>query len=163
MRYYLDTEFNQMGGSLISLAVVSEEDPGFGLYLHTDCPNPKTWVREHVMPFIHSGAEPIRVGKNGFGKPLAQFLSGDAAPVLVCTWPDDIRHVCQIMKHWPDLIFDHPRFTFELVRVSGGHDQVLGAIPHNAWWDAIVLRHVVTSRLAVPEACDQENQPASSA
>jgi hypothetical protein len=33
-------------------------------------------------------------------------------------------HFCEIMEQWPDLIFGHSSFRFELVRESGGHDQV---------------------------------------
>jgi hypothetical protein len=52
MKYYLDTEFNEFGGELISLALVRED--GESLYLVY--PEPKDgygeWVKDNVVPII---------------------------------------------------------------------------------------------------------------
>lgn len=146
MRYYLDTEFNGMGGALISLALVSEDDIDHSIYLYTDCPNPRPWVRQNVMPHLREGRRPTKVKPNGFGPALARFLADDDAPVAVCNWPDDIRHLCQVLKHHADILVDHPRFGFELLWMPCRPENVPAAIAHNAWWDAVALRQSALAR-----------------
>ena len=55
MRIYIDTEFNEFKGELISMALVAEDGEEFYEVLH--CANPKGWVAEHVMPFLEK--EPV--------------------------------------------------------------------------------------------------------
>ena len=47
MRYYLDCEFNGMGGELLSLALIPETDEAKPLYLTNDMYSEpiQTWVR----------------------------------------------------------------------------------------------------------------------
>lgn len=108
MRYYLDTELNGFGGALISLALVAEDDVGRSIFPFSDCPNPKRWVREHVLPALYAGGNPGKVAKEGYGRPPAAFLRNDADLVIVCNWPDHIRHFCQAMKQSPDMILNIP-------------------------------------------------------
>lgn len=150
MRYYLDTEFNGMGGALISLALVAEEGDR-GIYLATSCPKPKPWIVANVLPVISAGKAPQMVGRTGFGRPLAEFLAYDPDATIVCNWPDDIRHFCQAMKQWPDMIWETQLLRFELVRVGCAHWLVPGAVRHNAWWDAVALRQAV---LAANARCE---------
>jgi hypothetical protein len=70
MRYYLDTELNGFGEALISLALVAEDDVGRSIFPFSDCPNPKRWVREHVLPALYAGGNPGKVAKEGYaGRP----------------------------------------------------------------------------------------------
>jgi hypothetical protein len=48
MNYFLGTEFNGFGGALISLALVREDGAEF--YAATACANPRSWVKENVIP-----------------------------------------------------------------------------------------------------------------
>ena len=54
MRYYLDCEFNGMGGELLSLALVS--DGSRSLYIiRQDLPQDiEPWVANHVLPILHA-------------------------------------------------------------------------------------------------------------
>src|SRR5574343_1488800 len=56
VRMWIDTEFNEYRGELISLALVSED--GREWYGVRFCDAPGWWVREHVMP--HLNQEPRR-------------------------------------------------------------------------------------------------------
>ena len=51
MKFWIDTEFNEYLGDLISMALVSED--GHEWYEALPCANPGSWVAEHVMPIIN--------------------------------------------------------------------------------------------------------------
>ena len=51
MRYFLDTEYNGIGGALLSLALVPEDGEELYLTLKTDEPIVE-WVESHVVPYL---------------------------------------------------------------------------------------------------------------
>ncbi len=53
MNIYLDCEFNEFKGALISMALV--DDNGREWYEVVPCENPGPWVAEHVMPILGRG------------------------------------------------------------------------------------------------------------
>ena len=65
---YIDTEFNEFGGELISMALVT--GTGFEFYEVLECPNPGPWVKENVIPIL--GKEPV--SKEVFQDKLFNFL-----------------------------------------------------------------------------------------
>lgn len=139
MLYFLDTEFNEFGGELISLALASED--GRSLYLATRCERPGSWVAENVIPIIEvPGAKPEWIEANEFGTRVATFLKHDARPVVVADWPDDIRYFCSALITRPGEMVAIPRLTFEIVRVDAYPTSLEGAVQHNALWDALALR-----------------------
>lgn len=144
MRYLLDTEFNEFGGDLISLALVSE-DGERELYLATPCANPGDWVRAHVMPFVRVvDAIPELIAPDLFGRFIAAFLADDPSyPTIIADWPDDIRYFCQALITAPGEMVAIPRLSFELVRVDAYPTELVGAVQHNALWDARALRRKI--------------------
>lgn len=151
MIYFLDTEFNEFGGDLISLALVSA-DGKRELYLATDCDSPGVWVAANVMPIISmSGAHPAVIYSTEFGRHIAHFLRHDSAPVIVADWPDDIRYFCQALITAPGEMVNIPQLTFELRRVDAYPTTLEGAVQHNALWDARALRHCFPSTNATSE------------
>lgn len=142
MRYFLDTEFNEFGGDLISLALVGED--GRELYVATDCPAPGEWVKSNVLPIVKcEGATPVRVGPDEFGRAIASFLRKDHLPVIIADWPDDISYFCKAMITAPGEMVAIPRLLFQMLRVDSYPTNLLGAIQHNALWDARALRCVL--------------------
>lgn len=141
-RYFLDTEFNGMGGGLISLALVSED--GREVYLATKCLTPIPWVKANVMPIIKlDAARPLSVRVDHFCHGIHAFLTGDSDPVVVADWPDDIKYFCQCLIVGPGQMIDIPSVKFELVRVDAYPTTLEGAVQHNALWDARALRHKI--------------------
>lgn len=139
MKYFLDTEFNELGGDLISLALVSET--GREMYLATECKAPKAWVEKYVMPIVTcDGAKPYMCDVSLFGPLSAWYLHSDPDPIIVADWPDDIRYFCQALITGPGEMADIPRLRFELARVDAYPTKLEGAIQHNALWDARALR-----------------------
>lgn len=149
-RYYLDTEFNGMGGDLISLALVA--DDGRELYLATKCYNPVPWVAANVMPIIGlEGAHPFYVKPHQFSEAIQGFLSDSIYPAVIADWPDDIRYFCQCLIIGPGRMINIPSIKMinipsiklELVRVDAYPTTLAGAVQHNALWDARALRHKI--------------------
>lgn len=142
VRYFLDTEFNGMGGDLISLALVCED--GRELYWAKQCLNPVPWVAENVIPIVHCrGASPIMDNPNLIGHAIAMFLQRDAAPSIWVDWPDDIVYFCKTLIVGPGQMVNIPSLTFEMRRVDAYPTDLQGAIQHNALWDARALRHKI--------------------
>lgn len=149
MKYYLDTEFNGFGGELISLALVAE-DGRSGYWVFKDFGLPVAWVADNVLPLIWKipGFEGQKLlwGKEDAAHHVAAFLLGDPAPIIVTDWPADIRYFCELVEFPMGRMA--PIFaplTFELHRVDAYPTSLPGAVQHNAWWDAMALRHLLTT------------------
>lgn len=149
MRYFLDTEFNEFGGDLISIALVRED--GQSLYGVFPCAEPGSWVAENVIPILHDCPVPENLTIKttlGFAKNMAAWLAYDMDPVIVTDWPDDIRYLCQVLITGPGQMVNIGSLRFEMHRVDAYPTAVPGAVQHNAWWDAVALRE----KLSAPRA-----------
>lgn len=156
MRYYLDTEFNGYGGDLISLALVREDGESIYIVVVQKKPgmvfvnggNCDSWVRDNVLPILMTPGQiaPQEAYMDEVGPLVAGFLAGDPAPVVVADWPDDIRYFCEAAITGPGTMIDVPSLSFEVHRVDAYPTDLEGAVQHNAWWDAMALRHLLTER-----------------
>lgn len=143
MRYFLDTEFNGMGGDLISLALVSE-DGKREFYAAIPCYNPIPWVAENVMPLVASpNAIPVLCDKTKIGEFMWHFLKNDYYATIVADWPDDIAYFCKALIIGPGLMINLQSLKFEMIRVDAYPTDLSGAIQHNALWDARALRRKI--------------------
>ena len=127
MRIYIDTEFNEFKGELISMALVAEDGNEFYEVLH--CHNPGDWVAKHVMPFLEK--EPIEL--DVFQTKLQQFLFQYHSVHLIADWPEDIKHFCDALITGPGMCLNHPLITMEIRRDLSSDDS---KVPHNALHDA---------------------------
>lgn len=131
MKIYLDCEFNDFGGELISMAMVTEK--GAIWYESLGCDNPTPWVVEHIMPVIFK----IPTSKKEFHTSLEQFLTSFTIVTIIADWPEDIAHFCKALTfEGPGRCIDIPPMTFSLRRdisVQGSK------VPHNALSDAFAL------------------------
>ena len=140
MRYFLDTEFNEFGGDLISLALVDESGER-ELYVATACHKPGEWVKENVLPIIDSdGAVPLLIQPHQFGPAISLFLKDDKLPTIIADWPDDIRYFCQAIITGPGEKVNIARLQFQMLRIDAYPTDLPGAVQHNALWDARALR-----------------------
>lgn len=131
MRFYIDTEFNEYSGQLISMALVGED--GSEWYEVLPCRNPGPWVAEHVMPIL--GKEPISRGIMQLG--LRAFLGQYKSAHIIADWPEDIQHFCALLITGPGQRIDTPPLSFEIRRDLDG---AVSAVPHNALEDAKGIR-----------------------
>jgi hypothetical protein len=129
MNLYLDTEFNEFKGDLISMALVDEQGRYF--YESLGCENPGAWVAEHVMPVI--GIEPV--SKIVIQHRLQMFLCVYGEVHIIADWPEDIQHFCDLLIIGPGIRIDTPPLTMEIRR-----DDCPSILPHNALADARGIR-----------------------
>lgn len=150
MIYYLDTEFNEFGGELLSLALVRED--GKSLYIVYDPPEKiGPWVAANVMPIMYDTRRDTRGRPDIYlsdtvadgARHIARFMAGDADPTIITDWPDDVKYFCQAIITGPGMMVNIPHLRFEVKRVDAYPTTLPGAIQHNAWWDAMALRHLL--------------------
>ena len=142
MRYFLDTEFNGFGGPLISLALVPELEGAAPFYEALDCTQPTEWVATHVLPVL--GTDPV--SREELGRGLAHYLGDDPDPLLVADWPEDIAHASMALIAGPGRRHNIDRIRFELCDAFGFDSNLLSAVPHNAYHDAVALRTHLLAR-----------------
>ena len=99
MRYFLDTEYNGFGGSLISLALVPEDGGDeFYVTLAMDEP-PVAWVERHVIPYLDSVPEMMkspRLSRRDAAEALSLWLAHDDRIEIVADWPEDISQFAML-------------------------------------------------------------------
>lgn len=108
-RYWLDTEFNEFGGELISVGIVCEDGREF--YVNLGCESPRPWVAQHVMPQI--AGEPVVSPQEARAR-LAAFLGHNDA-LVYADWPCDLRHFCDLLITGPGMRFATGRICMELI------------------------------------------------
>jgi hypothetical protein len=146
MRYFLDTEYNGIGGALLSLALVP--DDGDELYLTFQCADPLVdWVERHVVPYLDSVSEQLscpRLTREDASHALERYLRHDDEPLIVADWPEDIAQFCNLMITGPGDMIELRHLTFRLVPLSNFSTAANSKVPHNALHDARALRdHII--------------------
>lgn len=131
MKIWIDTEFNEYKGDLISLGMIDEN--GNEWYEVLDCPNPKSWVAQHVMPHLMKEA----ISHSEFYYRLEKFLNNYSNIQIIADWPDDIAWFCRSLIVGPGLCINHPPLTFEICSNISSQRSL---IPHNALADAIAIK-----------------------
>lgn len=132
MKLFLDCEFNEFHGDLISMALVSED--GREWYEVIPCESPKSWVAQHVMPILGKTAVSFIEMQSSLELWLAQFN----AVHIVADWPEDIAHFCKALITGPGNRLDTPPLTMEVLRIDAP-----SKLPHNALMDARGIRDML--------------------
>jgi hypothetical protein len=147
-KYYLDTEFNEFGGELISLALVRED--GESIYLvYPDLDQYGPWVTVNVVPILWDIPSPLpgmayklKTHEEG-ARHIAGFIGTDVEPVIITDWPDDIKYFCQAITLGPGMIVGIRNIIFQMLRVNAYPTTLKDAVQHNAWHDAMALRELL--------------------
>lgn len=147
-RFYIDCEFDGHRGSLLSIAMVSES--GIGLHVRTMEEASDPWVLENVVPLLdkHSADMRATVPAVEVGGILRYFMRPVAFPVIIADSPVDIGRFCDALStdadgRWAST--DYEKMTFEVHNVDCYPTTLPGAVQHNAWWDAMALRHLLAN------------------
>lgn len=159
MKFAIDTEFNGMGGELLSLALVPWDEEAPSLYLRVPVREPirlDPWVKQNVWPLMDRVPDDIRYGAadnvslvcsvSAWGPIIARYLTDEfnrfGVPYIIADWPDDIAYFCKAIITGPGEMAAIPRVQFDIVRVDPyeAGSAPVGAVRHNAWWDAVALR-----------------------
>lgn len=143
MKYFLDTEFDGFGGALISVGLVREDQYSLSFVVQDWADDP--WVRENVIPILWTAnASTKHCTPEEGADQIAHFLKGDPDPVIITDWPSDIRYFCQLIEFPGGNMAPIAGLKFELRRVDAYPTTLAGAVQHNAWWDAMALRHLLS-------------------
>ena len=147
LRYFLDTEYNGWGGALLSLALVPDE--GEELYLTLDWSGPvEQWVERNVVPYLDSVPESLvspRMSRRDAARTISHYLAGDADPLIVADWPEDIALFNALLVTGPGVMAEVPGLRFQFMPLSGFSTAANSRVPHNALHDARALRDHVLS------------------
>lgn len=141
MKAFIDCEFNGMGGSLLSLAIVTEQ----GEEWYSEFPLPAKepwdgWVKDNVKPLLHTpqflsgdqgGSRQLVVADAQ--RSLEHWLAQFDTIHVIADWPDDIRHFCDFLITGPGERIDTPPLTMEIRRDI---DSSQSSLLHHALHDA---------------------------
>jgi hypothetical protein len=125
MKLFLDCEFNEFKGELISMALVAEDGQEF--YEVLACPSPGPWVKEHVIPILNRNPVTFDI----FQWLLQEFLMRFDRIHIVADWPEDIKHFCDSLITGPGVRLNTPPLTMSIHRFDAE-----STLPHNALHDA---------------------------
>jgi hypothetical protein len=142
LRYFLDTEYDGWGGTLLSLALVADSGEEFYVVVEHEGPL-EEWVERNVVPFFDMVPEALRnprQSRPAAAEALAFFLVGDPDPLIIADWPEDIAHFASLLVTGPGLMVPLPNLRFQLVALTGFSTAANSAVPHNALHDARALR-----------------------
>ena len=143
-RYYIDCEFDGHNGPLLSIALVCEDNRSIHIRTTEEARDP--WVLANVVPLMsqHEARSSQWVPLNEGGPSIRAFIGNDPQPKIIADSPVDIARFCQAISTGPDggwASADYERMTFIVENVDCYPTDLAGAVQHNAWWDAMALRH----------------------
>ena len=142
MRYFLDTEYNGIGGDLLSLALVPDDGEEIYLTIATDQPIVE-WVEKHVTPYLDSVPEQLscpRLSRKDAAHALERYLRHDEEAVIHADWPEDVAQFCNLMITGEGDMIELRHLTFRLLPMSNFSTAANSKVPHNALHDARALR-----------------------
>ena len=132
MKLFIDCEWNDYRGSLISMALVPLVGEPFYEVVHCSSP-PSDWVAKNVIPILNKKT----ISNSDFTNKLNNFLSRFDEIEVIADWPEDIEHFCFQIITGPGYRIGPDKMTF-IVDRSCGNDK--SAVLHNALEDAIAIR-----------------------
>lgn len=151
-RHFIDCEFDGHGGELLSMALVREDGRSIYLCIADEPDLLDSWVRQNVWPLVHRR---LPIGRTvayvaDWGDFIRSFLGPYGNPTIVADSPVDIWRFCEAISTdaegcWRST--DYPCMTFEVHNVDCYPTDLPGAVQHNAWWDAMALRHKLASAI----------------
>jgi hypothetical protein len=130
-RIFIDCEWNDYKGALISMALVTETHNNF--YMELPYEQTSEWVTANVIPHLTGHPAPAKMCHEG----LLRYFDGiDDDILIIADWPEDIAHFCNFLITGPGkcLPVQIDRIKFELHPCHGNHKS---KVPHHALYDAI--------------------------
>lgn len=136
MKLFIDCEFNEFGGDLISMALVADDGQEFYEVLNLENDEKYgSWVFANVVPWLNK--DPIT--KEAFQRKLWMFLNQWEEVHIVADWPDDIKYFCMSLITGPGMSINTPlKMTMQIDRQLSTETS---KIMHNALEDARAIRH----------------------
>lgn len=135
MNIWIDTEFNEFGGDLISMALVAADGQEFYEVLNLQNDEKYgSWVFANVVPYLNK--DPI--DKLVFQTELWRFINQWDEVHIIADWPDDIKYFCMSLITAPGMCIGTPlKMTMQIDRELNTESS---AILHNALEDARAIK-----------------------
>lgn len=144
MHIFIDTEFNEFGGQLISMALVKYN----GESLYFELPEPEVWgkwVEKHVKPKLLGGTAVLTLSEAQTA--IQKFLSDVEWPSIMSDHPADIVHFCKIIDlNYGNYIGTKRGYQFTILPELKSYPDM----PHNALSDALALRQAYIEQQRSP-------------
>ena len=153
--FYIDCEFDGHNGPLLSIAMVRGD--GRGLHVKVrDLAVEDPWVAQNVLPILdsHHADYSWHVRPNEVGTPLRGFIGDCQNPTIIADSPVDISRFCRSISTGEDGGWHSTGYagmTFVVCNVDCYPTTLVGAVQHNAWWDAMALRDAIRSLIPAPQ------------
>ncbi len=128
MKLFIDCEWNDYKGDLISMALVSQDGNEF--YEVLECIDPTEWVKNHVMNVLEK--EPVK-NWHVFQQKLSQYLGQFSNINIIADWPEDIERFCAALITGAGTRIGAGNIKFEF---DHNLSSEASKVPHNALWDA---------------------------
>jgi hypothetical protein len=156
VRYYLDTEFNSFGGSLISIGIARED--GECLYLvvpQSDIErmifeeSMDPWITENILPILYSVPANVEIrtaSVHRWPNLIAEFIyRAGETPQIIVDWPSDAMDFAKLLMVGPGKAVPMANQThITIIRHIDVYPTTLkGAVQHNAIWDALAIRQLL--------------------
>ena len=135
MNIWIDCEFNEFGGDLISMALVADDGQEFYEVLELENDEKYgSWVFANVVPWLNK--DPIE--KTWFHTKLWAFINQWDDVHIIADWPDDIKYFCMSLITGPGVAINTPlKLTMQIDRELSTESS---AILHNALEDARAIK-----------------------
>ena len=134
MNLWIDTEFTTFKGSLMSMAIIDENDDYFYEVVEYPKNECHEWVKQNVEPILLK--EPI--SQEAFEYRFWNYMKKYDTVHLIADWPDDIKYFLDTLHIRPGEMLNMPStFTMEVCRRLPEHES---ALPHNALEDVIAIK-----------------------
>lgn len=138
MKIFVDCEWSDYRGDLLSMALVAED--GREWYRELPVLECNAWVLQHVVPHLSRN----HVDPRQFSAELGLFLRslGAREVEIIVDWPEDIERFCASLIVGPGQRVSTPDLRF---RIIDGNAAV-SALPHHALHDARAIRDLFIAR-----------------
>lgn len=146
---YLDVEFTNFHGDLISFALVPEDHSVRPLYVvlaSDQYAEPSDWVKKNVVPHLGLPDDsPSAIVHQDVTRELAAlvvsvYLRQFDHVEVVADWPEDFALFMMLLLTGPGSMVSVPDFDMHYRALRGFTTADVSLIPHNALFDAIALR-----------------------
>ena len=132
MKLFLDCEFTNFQGHLISMALVSENGDEFYEVVNFSYIDCHPWVMENVVPILNKDKIPYEE----FQIKLSKFLRKFDEIEVIADWPEDFYHFTMALLTGPGQMMEIPKMSMHLERRL----DYISSLPHNALNDAQAIK-----------------------
>lgn len=132
MKLFLDCEFTNFQGHLISMALVAENGDEFYEVVNFSYVDCHDWVIQNVVPILNKDKMPYE----DFQVKLSKFLRKYDEVEVIADWPEDFWHFTYALLTGPGQMMTTPKIRMEIDRSLN----YISSNPHNALNDAQAIK-----------------------